>query len=157
MPGTPAPEEGDVSDERRQQLLTRAIEGMNSGDLDAYGAMFAEDVLVYGPGSTEPARGRAARVGWVADLLTAFPNGAVVVRGTFYAGARGCVEFAFDGTHTGPLKGAGGVVPPTGARVSFPYCITYVFDDDDLATEVREYFDQLELLGPLGLLTPAGS
>jgi ketosteroid isomerase-like protein len=157
MPGAPAPEEVVVSDERRQQLLTRAIDGMNSGDLDAYGAMFAEDVLVYGPGSPEPARGRAARVGWVADLLAAFPDGSVAIRGSFYAGQRGCVEFAFSGTHTGPLKGAGGIVPPTGASVSFPYCITYVFDGDDLATEVREYFDQLELLGPLGLLKPAGS
>jgi ketosteroid isomerase-like protein len=146
-----------VSDRIRQQLLTRAIDGMNRGDLDAYGAMFAEDVLVYGPGSTEPARGRAARVGWVADLLAAFPDGTVTIRGSFYAGARGCAEFAFAGTHTGPLKGAGGIVPPTGARVGFPYCITYIFDEDDLATEAREYFDQLELLGPLGLLKPAGA
>jgi hypothetical protein len=145
-----------MGDERRQQILVRAIDGMQAGDLDAYGAMFTQDVLVHTPGA-EPSRGRAARVAWVADLLAAFPDATFSIEGSFYAGDRGCVEFTFTGTHTGPLRGAGGVVPPTGARVTFPYCITYVYDGDDLAREIHEYYDQMELLGPLGLVTPAGS
>lgn len=144
-----------MSDERRQRLLVEAIDGMNARDLEAYGRMFAEDVVVYSPGSTEPTIGRAARVDWVAGLLAAFPDAIVTIAGTFYAGDRGCVEFTFAGTHTGPLQTAGGAVPPTEARVAFPYVITYRYGADDLATEVREYFDQLELLLPLGLLTPA--
>lgn len=145
-----------MSIERRAELLVEAIDGMNRGDLDAYGRMFADDVVVYGPGSTEPSVGRAARVAWVEGLLAAFPDAVVTIVGSFYAGDRGCVEFAFAGTHTGPLVGAdGGVVAPTGARVAFPYCIAYKYGDDHLATDVHEYFDQLELLLPLGVLTPA--
>lgn len=145
-----------MSVERRQQIQAAAIERMNARDLEGYGRMFAEDVLVYAPGTAEPSRGRAARVAWVGGLLTAFPDGVVTVVGSFYSGNRGCVEFTFEGSHTGPLATAdGSVVPPTDARVAFPYCIAFTYDDDDLATEVHEYFDQLELLLPLGLLKPA--
>lgn len=145
-----------MSFERRQRILVEAIDGMNARDLEEYGRMFSPDVVVHSPGSTEPAIGRAARVAWVAGLLAAFPDAVVTIVGSFYAGDRGCVEFSFAGTHTGPLRTAdGGVVPPTNAWVAFPYVITYRYGDDDLATEVHEYFDQLELLLPLGLLTPA--
>lgn len=148
----------EVSTERRERILVEAIDGLNARDLEAYGRMFAEDVLVSTPGQQEPSRGRAARVQWVADLVRAFPDATVDIVGSFYAGNRACVEFAFAGTHTGPLAGAdGSSVPATNARVTFPYCIVYRYGEDDLATEVHEYFDQLELLMPLGVLRPAGS
>jgi len=144
--------------ERRRQLLTEAIAGLNARDLDAYGRMFAEDVVVYTPGQQEPSRGRAARVQWLVGLLEAFPDGTAEVVGSLGDGDRPCAEFRFSGTHTGPLKGAdGSVVAPTNARVSFPYCIVYTYGEDDLATEIHEYFDQVELLLPLGLLKPAGA
>jgi len=147
-----------MSTERRQAILVDAIAGLNARRLDVYGRMFTDDVVVHTPGQHEPSRGRAARVQWVADLLEAFPDATVDIVGSFYDGDRGCVEYAFVGTHTGPLKGAGGiVVAPTNASVRFPYCITYAYDDDDLAAEVHEYFDQVELLVPLGLLKPAGA
>jgi ketosteroid isomerase-like protein len=142
---------------RKHQRLDDAIAGMNARDLDAYGAMFAFDVRVYAPGMAEPAIGREARVRWVADLLVAFPDAVVEATSEVYAGDRGCAEFRFSGTHTGPLKAAdGATVAPTGARVTFPYCVVYWYDDDDLATEIHEYFDQVELLAPLGLLGSSG-
>lgn len=144
-----------MSDERRQRILVEAIDGLNARDLEAYGRMFSPDVVVYSPGSTEPSIGRAARLAWVDGLLAAFPDAVVTIAGSFYAGDRGYVEFTFAGTHTGPLQAAGGAVPPTNAWVAFPYVITYTYGADDLATEVREYFDQLELLLPLGVLVPA--
>jgi len=146
----------DVSTERRQRLLVEAIAGMNEHDLEAYGRMFGDDVLVYTPGSTEPSRGREARLQWVDGLLAAFPDASVQVVGSFFVGDQGCVEFTFAGTHTGPLVGAdGAAVQPTNARVTFPYCIAYTYDANDLATEVREYYDQLALLLPIGVLKPA--
>jgi hypothetical protein len=146
----------EVGTERRQRLLDEAIAGMNAHDLEAYGRMFGDDVLVHTPGSTEPSRGREARLQWVDGLLAAFPDASVQVVGSFFAGDQGCVEFTFAGTHTGPLVGAdGAAVQPTNARVTFPYCIAYTYDGNDLATEVREYYDQLALLLPIGVLKPA--
>jgi len=141
---------------RKHQRLDDAVAGMNARDLDRYGSMFALDVRVYAPGMSEPSIGRQARVEWVADLLAGFPDAVVELTSDVFAGDRGCAEFRFTGTHTGPLKAAGGaIVAPTGARVSFPYCIAYWYDDEDLATEIHEYFDQLELLAPLGLVGSA--
>lgn len=146
----------EASTERRHRLLVEAIEGLNARDFDAYGRMFSNAVVVHTPGQQEPSRGRQARVQWVADLVEAFPDAVVQVTGEFHAGERACVEFTFAGTHTGPLKGGGGSdVAPTNARVGFEYCITYKYDADDLATEIHEYYDQLELLLPLGVLKPA--
>jgi predicted ester cyclase len=145
-----------MSMDARQHLLDQAIKGLNARDWDAYGRMFAEDVAVYSPGSTEPSVGRAARVQWVVDLIEAFPDGTVELKGSFGEGDRLCAEFAFAGTHTGPLKTPGGEVPPTGARVEFPYIISYDYDGNE-AKQVREYYDQLELLLPLGLMQPAGA
>jgi ketosteroid isomerase-like protein len=145
-----------MSTEERQHLLDLAIKGLNARDWEAYGRLFAEDVVVYSPGSAEPSRGREARVRWVRDLIQAFPDGTVEITGSFGQGDRMCAEFLFAGTHTGPLETPGGVVEPTNARVAFPYCISYVYEGDE-AVEIREYFDQLELLMPLGLLAPAGA
>jgi predicted ester cyclase len=145
-----------MSTEERVHLLEQAIKGLNARDWEAYGRMFAENVAVYSPGSKEPSMGRAARVQWVVDLIRAFPDGIVELKTTFGQGDHLCAEFAFAGTHTGPLKTPGGDVPPTNARVEFPYCIAYDYEGE-LAAEVREYFDQLELLLPLGLMKPAGS
>ena len=139
-----------MSTEERLHLLDQAIKGLNARDWDAYGRMFAEDVVVYSPGSREPSLGRAARVQWVVDLIEAFPDGVVELKGSFGQGDRLCAEFAFAGTHTGPLKTPGGPVPPTNARVEFPYCIAYAYEGAE-AKEVREYYDQLDLLVPLGL------
>lgn len=142
--------------EERRHMLEQAIKGLNARDWDAYGQMFAEDVAVFSPGAKEPSIGRAARVQWVIDLIEAFPDGAVELKGMFGEGDHLCAEFAFGGTHTGPLKTPGGDVPPTNARVEFPYIIAYEYEGD-LAREVREYYDQLELLLPLGLMKPAGA
>jgi ketosteroid isomerase-like protein len=149
-------EEGGMSLEGRLLLLEQAIKGLSARDWDAYGQMFAEDVAVYSPGSKEPSLGRAARVQWVVDLIRAFPDAIIELKGTFGQGDHLCAEFAFAGTHTGPLNTPGGEVAPTNARVEFPYCIAYDYKGN-MATEVREYFDQLELLMPLGLLQPASS
>ena len=141
--------------EERRHLLEQAIKGLNARDWEAYGQMFAEDVAVYSPGSKEPVIGRTARVQWVLDLIEAFPDGVVELRRVFGDDDHLCAEFAFAGIHTGPLKTPGGEVPPTNARVEFPYVIAYDYVGDQ-ATEVREYYDQLELLLPLGLMKPAG-
>lgn len=145
-----------MSIEERRLMLEQAIKGLNAHDWDAYGRMFSEDVAVYSPGSKEPSIGRSARLQWVIDLFEAFPDGIIELKGMFGEGDRLCAEFAFAGTHTGPLKTPGGEVPPTNARVEFPYIIAYDYLGDE-ATEIHEYYDQLELLLPLGLMKPAGA
>jgi ketosteroid isomerase-like protein len=146
-----------MSTEARQHLLEQAVKGMNARDWEAYGRVFAEDVVVSTPGASEPVRGRAARVQSIAALMEAFPDGIVETTRSFATGDLNCVECMFIGTHTGPLTAAdGSVVPATNARVRFPYCVIMRFEGDEVV-EVHEYYDQLELLLPLGLMKPAGA
>jgi len=146
-----------MSTEERLQILEEGAKGLNAGDWDAYGRVFAEGVIVRSPGQEGPAVGRAARVQVVRGLMEAFPDGVVEVTGTFGQGDLMCVGCTFTGTHTGPLEGPdGSIVPPTNARVDFPYCLVMRFEGGEVV-ELHEYYDQLELLVPLGLLQPAGS
>jgi len=146
-----------MSTEERRQLLDQAVKGMNARDWGTYGRVFAEDVVVSTPGEPEPVRGRAARVRSIADLMEAFPDGTVETTRTFAVGDLVCVECMFTGTHTGPLKTPdGSSVHATHQRVRFPYCVIMRFEGDEVA-EVHEYYDQLELLLPLGLMRPTGA
>ena len=140
-----------MSTEERQNLLDQEVKGMNARDWETCGRVFAEDVIVSTPGEPEPVRGRAARVRSIEDLMEAFPDGVVETTRSFAHGDLVCVECMFAGTHTGPLKAAdGSIVPATNTRVSFPYCVIMRFEGDEVA-EVHEYYDQLDLLVPLGL------
>jgi ketosteroid isomerase-like protein len=56
------------------------------------------------------------------------------------------------GTNTGPLAlPTGRTLPPTGRQVRVRSCDVATVEDG-LITSHRAYFDQLELLGQLGLL-----
>jgi len=144
-----------MSIDERIHVLEQALKGLNARDWDTYAALWAEELVTYAPGQTEPSIGRAARVAWVQDLVTAFPNGTIETRRIFGQDDLVCAELEFEGTHTGPLKTPdGSVVPGTGKEVVLPYVIVVRFHGDEVV-ELHEYYDSLDLLMPLGLF-PAG-
>jgi predicted ester cyclase len=62
-------------------------------------------------------------------------------------------EGHFTGTNTGDIPGPGGEsIPATGKQVRVRECDVVTVDDYGLIREHRFYFDQMELLGQLGLL-----
>jgi ketosteroid isomerase-like protein len=137
--------------DERIHVLELALKALNARDWDAYGSLWAEGLITFAPGQTEPSVGRAARVGWVQDLIAAFPNGNVEVRRIFGHDEMVCAELRFEGTHTGPLATPDGtVIPGTGKDVVLPYVIVLRFDEDQVV-ELHEYYDSLDLLVPLGL------
>jgi len=141
--------------EERMHVLEQALKGLNARDWETYGGLWAEDLVTYAPGQTEPSVGRTARVEWVQDLIVAFPNGAIEIRRIFGQDDLLCAELEFEGTHTGPLKTAdGSVIPGTGKEVVLPYVIVLRFEGDEVK-ELHEYYDSLDLLVPLGLFPGA--
>jgi len=63
-------------------------------------------------------------------------------------------EGALSGTNTGPIPmPAGTELPATGAPIDLPYCAMHVVRDDRIV-ESRYYWDQMAMLGQLGLLLP---
>lgn len=60
-------------------------------------------------------------------------------------------EFAFKGTHKGPLPGPGGQsIPATNRPLQMKYAVVYKLEDGEI-TERHEYFDLLGMMAQLGI------
>lgn len=138
------------------ELVRRLNAAVNTHDLNPIGDMYAEDGEFIWPG-LPPMTGRQAVVAFYATLLGAFPDIEVkILRIVEVENAAG-VEYEATGTHTGPLPGPVGEVPPTGRRLTIRAASIGSVDDDGRIKVQHEYFDQVELLTQLGLMpAPAG-
>jgi predicted ester cyclase len=135
-----------------QRFLEDAEKAIEVRDWDAYGAVFAEDLLMVTPSLPGVTRGREARVKLAQGIIDPFPDGVVELVRSFFSGEWACVEVLFTATHTGPMAGPGGTeIPPTGKRVKWPYCMVMKFKDG-LVSELYEYYDQMDLMVQLGLM-----
>jgi predicted ester cyclase len=86
----------------------------------------------------------------------AFPDGKVEVLNVVAQGDLVVAEFIGRGTHTGPLKGPAGELPPTGRRLEMPFVEIVRFRGEKIA-EGRIYFDAATLFTQLGASLPAGA
>ena len=139
-------------DELVERFVEVAESAIEARDWEAYGSVFAEDLLMVTPALPGVTTGRDARIKFVQGIVDSFPDGVVEVQRYFGKGDWACVEVLFTGTHTGPMLGVDGTeIPPTNKSVKWPYCMILKFEDG-LVSEVYEYYDQLALLAQLGLM-----
>jgi ketosteroid isomerase-like protein len=143
--------EEDVVNEDVERYLGGA-QAMMERDWEAYGDLYAEDLVMRTPGLPGVTRGREARVAMARGLATAFPDGRAEVERAFGEGDWACVQARFTGTHTGPLPTPDGEIPATNKSVDFTYCMVVKFENGN-AAELDEYFDQLLLLTQLGIVS----
>jgi steroid delta-isomerase-like uncharacterized protein len=125
--------------------------GVSEGDLDLAASVFAPDVVTIDPGAGRMDGLEAFRA-YGEAFLRAFPDGRLTAdRLVAETADTIVVEGRFSGTHTGPLAGPDGDVPPTGRRLELPF--VDVFDArDGRFVEHHTYYDQMALLGQLGLV-----
>lgn len=96
-------------------------------------------------------RGPEPAIAWMAPFLDAFPDirheiGPIAERDGIVA-----FELRVKGTHTAPLRGPEGDVPPTGRPLDLAAVNVWRVEDGRLAA-YHIYFDQLSFLAQLGLL-----
>lgn len=143
--------EHDMTESHIDRFISEACRALNDRDWDAYGKLFAEELVMRTPSIPGVATGRAARVEFVQDIFAAFPDGKISTVSTLADGDWGCTEVHFVGTNTGPMEGADGAdIAPTDKPVEFDYCIVAKFSDG-VITELHEYYDQLGMLTQLGI------
>jgi steroid delta-isomerase-like uncharacterized protein len=138
------------------ELITRFVEAaeraLAARDWEAYGRIFAEDLLMVTPSLPGVTRGRQARVQVVQGIMSPFPDGVVEVQRSFGQDDWACLEVLFTGTHTEPMPGPSGTeIPATHRAVKLPYCMVMKFKEG-LVGELYEYYDQLDLMTQLGLM-----
>jgi predicted ester cyclase len=90
------------------------------------------------------------------SFAAAFPDGRHTLTEIVVDGDRVAVEGAWSGTHTGPMAGPGGEIPPTGRSAVLPFCTVATVRGDRIAA-VAVYFDQMSMLGQLGLVPEPAS
>jgi len=128
------------------ERLFEAIDSHRWADVHAVLTADAEMSSPFGTRLTVPA--------WL-DINRAFavacPDGRHTITDVVDDGDRFAIEGTWSGTHTGPMAGPGGEVPPTGRSVVLPFCGIATRRGDRIAA-VTVYLDQMTMLGQLGLV-----
>lgn len=128
-------------------IIERHIAAFNARDRAA--DPWAVDAEMTAPGAA--LQGRDAVLAFLGVFQEAFPDGRLSVHRFIVDGADAAVEGRFVGTHDGVLRTPDGDVAATGRPVEFRWSASYETRGGDLHSE-HLYFDQIELLGALGLL-----
>jgi ketosteroid isomerase-like protein len=135
--------------------MDRLNDAMVGRDFDSVASCFAEDAVAETPDQGK-IKGRNAIVEYFRLLSTVFPDNGYEYVQKHESGNVAIDEGYFTGTQSGPLPTPSGeTVPPTGKQVRVRACDLATVEGG-LITAHHLYFDQLELLGQLGLL-PDGS
>jgi steroid delta-isomerase-like uncharacterized protein len=87
---------------------------------------------------------------WTEAWAKAFSDGKITA--AKYVDARDVVvtQFTVEGTNDGPLGG----MPPSGRRISLPFCEVCQFDKEGRVVSGGCYYDQYTLLSQLGHIQP---
>jgi steroid delta-isomerase-like uncharacterized protein len=139
-----------------KSLVQQHYDGFREGDLDAAVAVFTDDCVTIDPGAGQMAPEQFRAYG--ESFKTALPDGRFEVRRMIEADGVCVVEGTLVGTHTGPLVGPQGELPPSGRQIALDFCDVFTGRDGKIG-EHRVYYDQMAMLGQLGALeqpAPAG-
>ena len=133
------------------QLAKQGIEAFSAGDWERFKAPLSSDA-VYEELATQrkiqgPDQIVEASKGW----KEAFPDATGTITKVTEGEDAVVLEITWQGTHTGDLISAMGVIPPSRKRVTVPAVQVVRFKGDKVA-ETRHFFDLMTLLAQIGAL-----
>src|SRR5258708_35524972 len=94
------------------ELVKRHYLNVSAANFDGEDELFSPEVETIDP-SAGTLHGLEAFKGYEAAFQRAFPDGKLVLKSAIEAGNKVAVEGAYTGTHTAPLTGRRGRIPPT--------------------------------------------
>jgi ketosteroid isomerase-like protein len=141
-----------VTNAARAEALVRALRAGRDGDLETVRTLVTDDVRAWTP---------VISTGTVDELIDAlgdrndtFSDADLRTTPHDVGGDFACVEWVVEVTHTGPLAiGPQSVIEPTGARVAI-HGITVAEFHGTRICSIRQYWDENEVLGQIGVLGP---
>ena len=132
------------------EIARRYDDAFNAHDVEGRRAVLSDDSELWMPGGMR-LQGPDQIIGMVQAFWQALPDGKLIQERHISDGTDVATEGRLEGTHTGPFPSPRGDIPPTGNRVEFGYASLRRIEGDAIVSE-HLYFDQMELLGQLGLL-----
>lgn len=134
-----------------RDVMDRVTEAVFSGDEEAQERLYASDAVAVTPDQGE-VKGAKEIVEWSKEFLAGFPDAQFESEYAHESGNSAIDEGYLVGTNTGPLVGpTGESIAATGKSVRLRACDVATVEDG-VITSHRFYFDQVELLGQLGLM-----
>ena len=130
-----------------KRVVERHVEAFNARDADA--SPWSEDAGLVAPNAS--VQGRDEVLGFLGVFWDAFPDGRLETSSLISEGSDVAAQGRFVGTHTGVMRTPEGDVAATGRPVDLRWMSAYEVRGEELASE-HLYFDQIELLGQLGLM-----
>lgn len=133
-----------------KDLLHRNVAAWNGRDRTAYVGAYAEDCSLTSPDGS--GKGQEAVGAFYDSSVGAFPDNQVRISALAEDGELLAEDGTLTSTNTGPIPMPDGTeLPATGAAVELPYLAMHLVRDERIV-ESRCYWDQMAMLGQLGLL-----
>ena len=130
-----------------RDVILKHIDAFNGRNSDA--DPWSADAEFTAPGAQFS--GRDNVIGFIAVFQEAFPDLRLELDQLLSDGPAAAAERMMTGTHDGVFHTPNGDVAPTGRAIALRWAALYVTDGDKLTSE-HLFFDQMDLLGQLGLL-----
>jgi predicted ester cyclase len=132
------------------QVNAENIAAANAHDAPRLRATYADDAVLEAPGPVRLEGGDAVTE-YVMVWLRAFPDGRQTVTQELAVGDYVVQEITFSGTHSGTLTSPEGDIPPTNRKLTGRLMGIQRIESGKIVEE-HVYFDQMDVLGQLGLL-----
>ena len=132
----------------RWRAVEQHIRFEEAHDLDSLVSTFGDDPEWHNKPSNDVLHGHEAIRGFYGGLFTGFPDFWLDIRSRRAAEDTIIVEGLFGGKHEDEWMG----IPPTGKKVSIPFCAVFTFTADDRIKSEIVYYDRLTLLEQLGII-----
>ena len=133
------------------KLARENVEAYSAGDWTRLKASLAPDVVYDEVGSQRRIQGADEMVEAYKGWKQALPDGKGTIGTVFASGNSVAVEVTWAGTHTGPLVGPGGTIPPSGKSINLPGAQIITFQGGKIK-QLRQFFDMMTLLQQLGAM-----
>jgi steroid delta-isomerase-like uncharacterized protein len=138
------------------ELIKKHLEAFEAGNWDDYKAGLASDSIYEESATQLVAKGPDHIVNTVQRWKRAFPDLKATFVGGFESADQAVAEVEWEGTHSGPLEGAFGTMPPTNQRGRVK-AVLIVRMKDGKIVENHHYFDLLTILSQIGVAPGRGA
>ena len=132
------------------ETVRAAHESWNRRDFQGVIRDSIEDLVYTDHGRTLTLNGRDKFREWTEGWAKAFSDGRITNFKYIDAGDVVVTQFTVEGTNDGPLGG----MPPSGRRISLPFCEVCQLDKQGRVVSGGCYYDQYTLLTQLGHVLP---
>lgn len=135
-------------------VCKKAHELFSANKFDDVVNLAADNIQVVSYSTGQTFNGKAEFRKFMSGFKTAFPDLAIKHTNVFESGdGYVALEFEGEGTHTGPLVGPAGTIPPTGKKVKLSVAEVMRVENGKIAS-IHNYQDSGSLMSQLGLMPP---